>query len=493
MNPSPRPDLDLTALQERVTGRVHRPGEAGYTGLATPWNLAVSTSPAAVVEVVTAEDVSEALRFAAANGLPVAVQATGHGIASDLDGALLIHTGRLEECTVHPGGWARVGAGVRWARLLAEATPHGLAGLVGSAPDVGVVGYITGGGVGPLARTWGAASDRVRAFDVVTGDGVVRRATAVDEPDLFWGLRGGKGALGVVTAVELDLVPQAEVYGGALYVDGAHAADVLHTWREWCRDLAPEATTSVALLNLPEGVPGVPPPLAGRFSVAVRFVWTGDHGRGAELFAPMRAVAEPIIDMVGPMPFARIGTVHADPVDPLPASEYNHLLRDLPAELVDALLEVAGPGTSSPQLMVEIRQLGGALAKEPAVPSAVCHRDAAYCLELVGVLVPPLAEALAAHARVVAEAVAPWDTGGVLPNFGAHAGAEGVARCYDEVTLARLTELAERYDPASLLRIGQVPPRTPAGVPAVTSPDVAAPAVAEAPATPADEEPTAHG
>lgn len=131
--------------------------------------------------------------------------------------------------------------------MLDAATPLGLAPVVGSAPGVGVVGYLTGGGVGPLARIWGAGSDHVRAFDVVTGDGLLRRATAEEEPDLFWGLRGGKGTLGVVTAVEIDLFRQPEVYGGALYLDGSHARDVLHAWREWCGTLPPEGATSVAL------------------------------------------------------------------------------------------------------------------------------------------------------------------------------------------------------------------------------------------------------
>ncbi|MPV38457.1 FAD-binding oxidoreductase [Georgenia subflava] len=465
MTGTPRLDVDFSALQDRLTGRVHLPGEDSYTALTTPWNLAVQPTPSAVVAVADAADIGEVLRFAATVGLPVAVQSTGHGIVDNLDGALLVHVGALDECTVHPEGWARVGAGVKWQTVLDAAAVHGLAALVGSAPDVGVVGYTTGGGIGPVARTWGAASDRVRAVDVVTGDGVVRRATATEEPDLFWGLRGGKGALGVVTAVEFDLVEQPEIYGGGLYFDSEHTTAVLHSWRTWCEDLPPEATTSLALLNLPDGVPGVPPPLAGRFSVAVRFVWTGDHRDGARVLAPIRAVAEPIIDAVGPLPFSQIGFVHSDPVDPLPVHESSHLLNELPGEAVDALLAVAGPGTGSPQLMVEIRQLGGALARPGPVSSALCQRDAAFSVLLIGVPAPPIAEAVLSHAAMVAEVLAPWTTGGRLPNFGADAGVESFARCYDAPTMSRLTDLAERYDPHSLFRVGHVPARTPATAP----------------------------
>ena len=449
---------DLTGLAHRLTGVLALPGEELHTRLSTPWNVAVHTRPAAVVEVRSADDVVAVVRHAAATGARVAVQATGHGIAEDLDGALLVHTGRLDECVVHPDGWARVGAGVRWQQVLDAAAPHGLAPLCGSAPGVGVVGYTTGGGLGPIARTHGFASDRVRAVEVVTGDGVLRRCTPDQHPDLFWALRGGKGAVGVVTALEFDLVPLSRVLGGAVYFDGTDAGTVLHTWRQWCAELPREATTSVALLQLPP-LPGVPEPLAGRLTVAVRFVWTGDPAEGERVLAPVRSCATPLIDTVGTLPFAAIGAVHADPVDPMPTHEASDLLRELPADAVDALLAVAGPGSGSPQVIVELRQLGGALAEAPAVASALCHRDAAFSLVAIGVLAPPIAAVVPAHGEAVREALAPWATGATLPNFSAGTGAERLARSYDEPTLARLSALAAQYDPAGVLRAGQVPVR----------------------------------
>lgn len=445
-------------LARRLTGALARPGDVAYERLSTPWNLAVRPTPAAVVEARTAQDVVEAVRSAGAAGLAVAVQATGHGIATDLDGALLVSTARLDECVVHADGWARVGAGVRWQQVLDAAAPFGLAPLCGSSPSVGVVGYTTGGGLGPVARTYGLASDLVRAIEVVTGDGVLRRATATEHPDLFWGLRGGKGALGVITAMELDLVRQAHVHGGALYFDGADAATVLHTWRRWCADLPEQATTSVALLQLPP-LPGVPEPLAGRLTIAVRYVWTGDAETGAALLAPVRACAPTLIDAVHTMPYAALGAVHADPVDPMPATETSDLLRELPADAVDALLRVAGPGSGSPQIIVELRQLGGAVARPPQVPDAVCHRGAAFTLNVIGVPAGPAAAAIEQHAGLVSATLAPWATGGLLPNFSAGTGADRIARSYDAATLARLVAVAERYDPDRVLRSGQVPIR----------------------------------
>ena len=432
------------------------PGDDRYARLAMPFNTAVTSTPAAVAEARGAEDVAEAVRSAAAAGLPVAVQATGHGIAGTLDGALLVHTGGLDECAVHPDGWARVGAGVRWQQVLDTAAPYGLAGLAGSAPGVGVVGYTTGGGIGPVSHTFGYAYDLVRAVELVTGDGELRRVEPGHE--LFAAVRGGKGAVGIVTAMEFDLVEQREVYGGALWFDGAAAADVLAAWRTWSQALPEQATTSIALMQLPP-LPAVPPPLAGKLTVSVRYVWTGSAADGQELLRPLRAVAEPIADTVTTLPYASIGAVHSDPVDPMPTHEETDMLRSLPAEAVDALLGVAGPGSGSPQVMVELRQLGGALARPPAEPDMLCHRAEAYNLTVIGVLVPPVADAVPAHGAAVRTAMAPWATGGAEPNFAAGSGADRLARSYDPPTLARLTALADKYDPARVLRVGQVPVR----------------------------------
>jgi len=448
----------LDSLRRNLRGSVYEPGDPGFAELSTPWNVAVHTSPAAVVEVSTADDVAQSVRFAAANGLPVAVQATGHGIASDHDGALLIHTRALDECTISPDGWARTGAGVTWKTVLAACSAHGLAGLSGSAPGVSVAGYTSGGGIGPMARTFGAASDKVRAFDVVTGDGLLRRVTAETEPDLFWGLRGGKSSLGIITATEFELLELPYIYAGALFFDTAQVHTLTMAWSQWCPTLPPEATTSLALMQLPP-MPGVPEPLAGRFTVALRFVFTGSQDDGARWLAPMRAAGAPLIDAVQMIPSSMIGMVHSDPEDPLPATERSALLTDFSTDTVEALLHAAGPGTGSPQLAVEIRQFGGALSEEPAVASALCHRDAAFGMYTVGVAPPPELGAVANHAEGLHAAMGAWHFGGTLPNFSAGQGAAGFASSYTPEVLATLTELAASYDPDALFRLGQVPAR----------------------------------
>ena len=341
-------DEAFVELDACTAGTVALPGDAAYDTLVSPWNVAIPVRPVAVLAAETAQDVVEAVNFANRHGLRVTPQATGHGPMAELLTELLVTTKGLDEVVVHPEGWARVGAGVKWLRVVEAAAPFGLAPLSGSITDVGIVGYTTGGGLGPMARTYGLAIDKVRAIEVVTGDGVLRRVTPTEHPELFFALRGGKGMLGIVTAIEFDLVHQPMFYGGSLWFDGTDAATVIEKWRAWSDDLPELGTTSFALFQLPD-MPGVPPQLAGRLTLSVRYVWTGDAEEGERRFATIREAAPVILDDVAHKPYTAIDSVHTDPLDPTPAYEAAAVLTDFPQEAVDALLALTGPGVPSPQ------------------------------------------------------------------------------------------------------------------------------------------------
>ncbi len=442
------------ALRAMVRGAVHGLGDAGY---ATPgFNLAVTRTPCAVVDVADTDDVAAVIRYAGDAGLKVAVFATGHGGVEVGPDTILIRTAALDTCEIDPAGrTARIGAGVRVQTVLDAAAPHGLAMVCGSSTTVGVVGFLTGAGIGPLVRTLGSSAAYVRSVRVVTGDGAVKEASAQVNPELFWGLRGGKATLGIITEVVVDLLPISDIYGGALYFDGTDAAALLRAWRDWASDLPREAGTSAALLQLPE-MPGVPPILAGKLTLAVRFATTADPDTGAQLLAPMRAAATPLLDAVAPLPYAAIGAIHADPPVPMPAHEGTTLLRDLADGTIDAIVAATGPGSGSPLIVVELRQLGGAFADEPAVRSALCHRDAAFNLHSVGVLAPPIAELVVSTNSALIAAVEPWSTGTSLPNFSASADPAVIRACYDDDTYAWLAALAAQLDPRGVLDTGQV-------------------------------------
>ena len=195
----------------------------------------------------------------------------------------------------------RVGAGCTWDPVLAATTPHGLAAPCGSAPGVGVVGYLLGGGLGPLASAWGFSTDHVRSFDVVTpADGAIT-VSADSYPDLFWAMRGGKGGFGVVTAVTIDLFTVSEIYGGGIYFAAADVAGVLAAYAEWAPALPESCTTSIALLRLPP-VDALPEAIRGRHVAYVRFASLDPVAQAEPQLADMRGVAKSLLDTVDVIP-----------------------------------------------------------------------------------------------------------------------------------------------------------------------------------------------
>jgi FAD/FMN-containing dehydrogenase len=450
--------FDSSALAGATKGAVYRPDDDRFAEEIACFNLSTTHHPALVVAATCTEDVAAAVRFAAERELPIAVQATGHGAVTAVDAGVLISTKAMTEVTIDPRErTATVSAGAKWKSVVEAAAAHGLAPLNGSSSDVGVVGYIVGGGLPLMGRTYGFAADHVQRMTVVTADGAVREVSPTSEPELFWGMRGGKGNLGVVTEITVDLVPVSRLYGGGIFFDGEHAPELLRAYRDWSAGLDEQTNSSIGLLRLPP-IPDIPEPLRGRFVVHLRVVHLGGTQTGERLVAPMRAVAPAIIDLVGDMPYTAIDSVHQDPDHPVPAHERGILLKSLDDEVIDHLLEVAGPGARTPVMFVELRHLGGALARQPAVPNAVDHRDAAFVLEAIGVLMGPAAESAPAAADALVASFARFSTqpgGATFANFHGKPGDDADrARCWKSATYARLCALKATYDPKNLLRYG---------------------------------------
>lgn len=446
-------------LRELTVGAVLAPGEEGYAEAVAPFNLAVPRRPALVVLAQDAADVAAAVRFARRHRLRVSVQATGHGAVGPDEGTLLVNTAALDHISVDPAArTARVGAGVRFRDLIDAAARHGLAPLAGSAPHVGVVGYTLGGGLSPVGRTFGYAADHVRSLEVVTADGRHRQVDAEHEPELFWALRGGKGGFGVVTSMTVGLFPVGRLFAGAAYYAGEEASAVLHAWRAWSAGLPEGSTTSVALLRLPP-LPELPPPLRGRFVVAVRYAHVGDPREGAALLVRLKGALHPVapvLDGIGEMDFTDIGSVHADPTDPMPVWERGLLLDELSDTALGALVKTAGPDADDPPFMVEIRQLGGALARGPEDGGAVGGRDAAFSLLVVGSPPPEeLAPLVAPAGARVIDALRPHSRDAALPNFiGSAPTPADVAAAWPPGVLQRLRRVKSDYDPSGLFAFG---------------------------------------
>ena len=454
--PDPPPAADVEELRSRVHGPVYVAGEEGLAAEVACWNLAVEHRPAVVVGATCAADVAAAVGWAAGQDLAVAVQATGHGPVHPVTGGLLVSTRRMQGVHVDPDRRvARVEAGVTWAKVLAAAGEHGLTAPAGSSSGVGVVGYTLGGGLGPLGRKHGFAADSVQALEIVTADGVLHRVCPGEEPELFWAVRGSKSNLGIVTSIEIGLVPGDALYGGGLFFAADDAAAVLHAYQQWAPALPDEVTTSVAVLRLPP-LPELPEPLRGQTTVHLRFTSTGLAAEdAAALLAPMQAAGRVLLGAAGPLLPTELDRVHMDPVDPMPTWEKGMLLADLTGETVDALLAAAGPQVQVPLVAVELRQLGGALAREPRVPDAVAGRDAAWTVLVVAPMVPELAEVVPSLGRSVLGALAPWAAPGCLVNFlGAVGGPADVVAAYPPAMAERLLEVKRRVDPTGVFSSG---------------------------------------
>lgn len=438
-------------LADRVRGPVLPRGGDGYEEETRGFQTGFGHRAAVVVGALDAEDVRAAVRFAVEHGMSVAVQSTGHGVTVFDDNSVLITTRRMDGVTVDPETrCARIGAGARWEQVVAQAEPHGLVPPSGSAGHVGVVGYTLAGGMGLLAREFGYAADHVRAVDVVTADGELRRVTADSDPDLFWALRGGHGNFGVVTALEVALQPVERIYGGGMFFDSEHAAPLLSFFREWTAGLPEAMTSSVGMIGYPE-IPVFPEPLRGRHVVHVRFATT-DLAAGPELVRPWRKVAPPLIDEVGELAYSQAGSIYREPNFAHAYDGTNVLLRELDPAVLDSVRKLVGAEAPVP-CIVDLRHLGGALSRRPAVDNAVSFRDARYILRVLSPIdEAPLEKVRGVHGQLDA-AVAPW-TVGRSPNFvyGERDPAELKSQLYEKTVADRLAVVKSVHDPSNVFR-----------------------------------------
>jgi FAD/FMN-containing dehydrogenase len=329
--------------------------------------------------------------------------------------------------------------------------------LSGSSPGVGVVGYTTGGGMGPLGRAHGWAADHVRAIELVSPDGALRHVDADTEADLFWAVRGAKHSFGIVTALTFGLVPVARLAGGALLFDVAAAGPLLHAWAGWTPTVGDGTTTGVAILRLPP-LPSVPEPLRGRAVVALRVAHLGPVEEARALIAPLVAAAgAPIVDSLRDMPFSEVGTIASEPTDPVPSWDKGTLLRGLDDAAIDTITGMVGEGAPTPLAVVELRHAGGALGRDSLVPNAVGGRDATYTFNAVGALLPQLREAVPAAGEQLLAAVRPWGTGGTQANLlGWAIDPAEIRSAWPAATYRRLARLKAAWDPQDLFRTGHV-------------------------------------
>jgi hypothetical protein len=462
----------LETFRAGLRGTAYAPGEDGYDEARKAWNLNAHQHPALVVMAAGPVDVITAVRLARDEDLGVGVMATGHGVAYPCDGGVLINTSRMRGVRVDPEArTARVEPGALWADVIPEAQVFGLAGLLGSSSGVGVVGYTMGGGFGWLGRKYGFNADSVREADVVTADGELLRVSAYEHPDLFWGLKGGGGNFGIVTSLKFALYPLTTIYGGNLFYPLGRTAEVLDLYSRWVETLPDEMTTAVAFMNFPP-LPEIPEPLRGGSFVSVRGCYCGEPPEaGEELLGPWREFGEPLVDTFGTMPYREMDAIGMDPPDPLTVYSHVELLYELSPEAIDKLVEVAGVESDSPLVMLELRQLGGALAQPPSDLSPIGRRDSKFIIFGLGMnptpeATPEVAQLVQRHLAYVAEEMHPYETGATYVNFLTFGDLtpERMQAAYSPEDWERLVELKDRYDPDNLFRFNHnIPPSSATG------------------------------
>ena len=441
----------FTDLTEQMTGRVVTPSDPDWDATRQVFNLATDLRPAAIALPRDVSDVIAAVGYADAHGLRVAPQATGHNAAplASLEDTLLVDVRELQAVSIDPGAQrVRVGAGVKWERVAPQLSDLGLAALHGSSPDVGIAGYSLGGGMGWLARKYGLQANSVTAIELVTAEGRSSRVDAEHEPDLFWALRGGNGNFGVVTAIEFDVYAVENLYAGVMFFPFQRAGEVLHAWTELIPTLPDEVMTWASLLQFPDA-PFVPEPVRGGSFAVVYGAFLGSEGEGRELLRPVRDL-RPAMDTFAVAPPAVLGDMAMDPPDPLPLMSAHQLLDDLPRAGVDDLVAAAGPGSGSPLALVELRQLGGALARRSPGAGARATLPGTLSMLALGV---PADEASAATAKSyldsVERAVLPYRSGD-YPNFVEKP--SDASGFFDAETWARLRLVKALYDPSDLFK-----------------------------------------
>ncbi len=455
-----RPELlapadPFASLRRRLEGDLLTAGDFEYDTARRTVSIVANRFPRAIVRAVSDRDVATAVDYAREHGLPVSVRSGGHSLAgySVIDDTLVVDLTRMKRVEIDPAtSIARVQAGATSGDLAGPANAHGLALSTGDTHSVGMGGRVTGGGVGFMVRKFGLAIDNLVSAQVVTASGEIVTASETDHPDLFWAIRGGGGNFGIVTEFTFRMAPVGQVLGGALVLPATH--EVVRGILDYST-AAPEDLTLIANLMYAPPAPFIPESQVGQPIVLLLAVWTGELEDGERALAPLRALATPVADTIGPIPYPAIYDYMAFAAEPHGASIRMMFADDLSDASIDSILDaLAHP--SSPFAIIQLRGMGGAFARVAPDATAFAHRDRRYFVAVINVWLDPAEDA----ARHEAWTVALWDRlrpegQGVYVNFLEREGHDRVRDAYPGGTYDRLARIKHRYDPDNLFRFNQ--------------------------------------
>ena len=454
----------IERLRAGLAGRVIGPEDAEYDEARAVFYGGFDRRPAAIVRAANADDVSRVVTVAADTGFELAVRSGGHSVAghSTTEGGIVLDLSEMRDLEIDPESrTAWVEPGLTTGEYSVAANAHGLATGFGDSGSVGIGGITVGGGVGYLVRKYGLTIDDLLAADVVTADGAILRVDEDQHPDLFWAIRGGGGNFGVITRFKLRLHPVGTVVGGMLMLPAT--PEVIAGFIA-AAEAAPEELSTIANVMPAMPMPGVPEEHVGKLVVFGMLVHAGDPEDGQRAVAPFRALAEPLADMVGPMPYPAIFE-EPEPEPEEGAEEYHPVgthrtmfVNTIDRAFAETVLEHL-EATDAPMRVAQLRVLGGAMARVPVEATAYAHRNSRIMVNVAAVYEDP-ARASEYESWVVqfADALRQNDTG-LYVNFVGDEGDAAIRESYPGPTWDRLREIKARYDPDNLFRLNQnIPP-----------------------------------
>ncbi len=448
-------EVELSHLASRLVGRLVTAGDADYDELRALPNIEYNRRPAAIVRVEATSDISEAVNFARTHGLGLGVRGGGHSIAgfSAVEGGIIVDLRTFRGVIIDPiARIGRVQGGATTADVMVPAGEVGLALSTGDVKTVGIGGLTNGGGIGWMVRKYGLTIDNLRRATVVLADGSVVTASPTENSDLFWGIRGGSGNFGIVAEFEFQFAPVRNIYGGGLALPAT--PEVLRGIVDYVKD-APDELTVINFIMQAPPAPFVPAEWVGKPVVLVGICWVGDHAEGERIVAPLKALAEPIADLTGVMPYTALYQLTEAAEAPHICAVRQFFADDMSDEGLEAIVDAIANATS-PMSMVQIRSYGGAVKRVPAGETAFANRDAKLFVSSLALWDDPSADATPHRtwSDDLYQAMRPAQTKGAYSNF-VDADEQRIREIWPGDTYGRLVALKRKYDPANLFRFNQ--------------------------------------
>ena len=455
---TPLDERAVSGLTEQFRGTLLRPTDEGYDDARTVWNAMIDRRPSLIAQCAGVADVIAAVNFAREQDLLLAVKAGGHNVAGNgvCDDGLVIDLSPMKSIRVDAESrTVRTEPGVTLGELDHETQAYGLVAPAGIVSTTGVAGLTLGGGWGWLSRTYGLSIDNLRSVDLVTATGELVHASEDENPDLFWGVRGGGGNFGVVTSLEYDLHEVGpEVLAGMIIHPFEDATELLRFHRDFTAEAPDELCCYAAIMTAPPA-PFLPEEVHGTTVVAYVPCYSGSIEAGEEVVQPLREFGDPIADLVQPMPFTALQQMLDEELVPGFRNYWKTQLVDpLPDEAIDIVVDRAAT-LPSPMTQIVLEHLGGAISRVEPDATAYRNRKASFSFNVFPRWEDPAEDdAHVAWAREVHEAITPYSTDGVAVNFLSQEGQERVRTAYGD-NYDRLVELKNEWDPENLFRMNQ--------------------------------------